>query len=743
MQKKMLTAGEKLGPYEVVRQIGAGGMGSVYEARDTRLGRRVALKVLNVEFTDRFIREAKAVGALNHPNICTLYDIGPNYLVMEYVEGSPLRGPLPLETAREFAVQIVDALDAAHRKGIVHRDLKPGNILRTESGIKLLDFGLAKVVATDPDAETEVLQFETQAGVTLGTFPYMSPEQAEGRSVDVRSDIFSFGTVLYELLAGQRPFQGDTTASVVAALLRDHPASLHKVRAEVPESVAEIVARCLRKKADERFQTAAELKSALSRAQWTAADQTVSVAVLPFVNMNHDEDGEFFADGVTEDIISALAKLPGLRVVARSSAFQFKGRAASHDEVREKLKVSAIVEGSVRRAGQRIRVTAELINATDGFQMWSERYDRVMEDVFAIQDEISRAIAAKLEVKLGAGQKVVVNRTQNMEAYNLYLRGRHHWLKRTPVGYRQAEEYFRRAVAEGPEFAPSHAGLADCLSIGAFYGARKAASAIMEARELLGRALAIDGHLPEAHTSLGFLELQVLNFEASEEHFSLAHQLKPNQALTVFWHSCLRSAAGRLDEAVEMAHKAVQLEPTVAVYGAGESLTILYAGRSATAIEKGRKVLEMEPGFPLGQTILGQALAEGGQMDEGIHMLRSATPAMAPGGYWGRGLLGHYLGRSGDMAGARQILDELLVLRKNAYAQAIAIAAVYVGLGERDLAVEWLGQAAQEPGGLHIWTPIDPLWKRLLSHPGMPKILLRWPHETAPPDGQSLLDRHT
>ena len=442
-------------------------MGQVYEARDTRLGRRVAIKVVGDEFNERFVREARAVGTLNHPHICTLYDVGPNYLVMEYFEGDPLRGPLPLETTREYALQIADALDAAHRLGIIHRDLKPDNILLTKSGIKLLDFGLAKVAADDPTADT-YLGAATQPGVVMGTYPYMSPEQSEGREVDARSDMFSFGTVLYELLVGARPFAGQTQAALTAAILRDDPRPLKSMRRDIPESLALVVDRCLRKRAAERFGTAAELKSALARARWDAADDAVSVAVLPFLNANRDDDGEFFADGVTEDIISALAKLPGLRVVARSSAFQFKGRTPSHDEVRDKLRVGAIVEGSVRRAGQRIRVTAALINADDGYQMWSERYDRVVEDVFAIQDEISRGIASTLEVKLTAGHKVVATRTRNIEASNLYLRGRQQWFRRTPAGYRQGEEILParrggrprlRPVADGARRLLDHRGV--------------------------------------------------------------------------------------------------------------------------------------------------------------------------------------------------------------------------------------------------------------------------------------------
>jgi TolB-like protein/predicted Ser/Thr protein kinase len=681
----MLREDSRLGPYTIVRLIGAGGMGTVYEARDTRLGRRVAIKKVAGEFGDRFLREARIVASLNHPHICTLYDVGPDYLVMEFVEGRPLRGPLSLDAAREYSLQIADALDTAHRKGIVHRDLKPENILLTQAGVKLLDFGLAKVVSSVAD-ETEALDNVTRAGMLLGTFPYMSPEQAEGRSVDARSDMFSFGTVLYELLVGHRPFLGNTQAATLASLLRDEPRPLRTARADVPETVALVVARCLRKRADERFQTAADLRTALAQARWDDAADAVSVAVLPFVNMNRDEDGEFFSDGVSEDIISALAKLPGLRVVARSAAFQFKGRQTVYEEVRDKLKVTAIVEGSVRRAGQRIRVTAELINAADGYQLWSERYDRVMDDVFAIQDEISRAIAGKLEVKLSAGQRVVTSRT-NIEAYNLYLRGRQQFYKRNPAAFIQAEEYYRRSVAEDSGFAPSLAGLADCLSIGVFYGYRHPAQAIPEARRLLERALLMDANLPETHTSLGFLATVLLDFGAAEEHFLRSHQLKPEETLTTWWTAVLATAEGRMEEARALSHDATQLSPTVPMYSVGEGLLHLYSGLHESAIELIEKGLEMDRELPLGLCSLGETLAESGRLQEGIELLRRALPGLAPGALWARGQLGHYLGRAGDRAGAQKELDALLALREKEVVQSVAIAAVYAGIGELDQAL--------------------------------------------------------
>jgi TolB-like protein/tRNA A-37 threonylcarbamoyl transferase component Bud32/Flp pilus assembly protein TadD len=712
-----LQPGDKLGPYELTAPIGKGGMGEVWKARDPRLNRDVAIKVSAAQFSERFEREAHAIAALNHPHICQIYDVGTNYLVMEYVEGKQLSGPLSVDEAVRLAVQIAGALEEAHGRGILHRDLKPANIVVTVKGsAKLLDFGLAKLTtASDSDAT------QTIEGTILGTAAYMAPEQAEGKPLDERSDVFSFGAVLYEMLSGNRAFGGNSTARVLSAVLRDDPSPL-----QVPAELHRIVSRCLAKQPGERFATMAELRAALEQVSAKPADQQRSIAVLPFVNMNHDDDGEFFADGVAEDIISALAKLPGLRVVARSAAFQFKGRPVTHEEVRDKLKVGVIVEGSVRRSGQRIRVTAELINAADGYQMWSERYDRVMEDVFEIQDEISRAIASKLEVKLSAGQKMVANRTQNIEAYNCYLRGRQQWFRRTLAGYRQAGEYFRRAVAEDSWFIPALGGLADCLSSGVFYGVHDPAIAVSEARKLLERALAMDPESAEAHTSLGFLELVLLNLRESEKHFLTAHRLRPDQALTLFWHACLMAAEGRVEEALAMSRRAVELEPTVPFYGAAESVLRLYNRETEVAIAGARKVLEMEPGFPLAQMILGQALGESGRWEEAIQQLSAVTPLMAPGGLWTRGYLGSYLGRKGDIAGARQVLTELLALRQNGFVQATAIAAVHLGLGEHDRAVEWLEQAAQEPGGLHFFMPVDPVWKPLAAHPRFQKILSRW-----------------
>src|SRR5712691_7879766 len=382
--------GTRLGPYEIVAPLGSGGMGEVYKAIDTRLGRTVAIKFLKGGHTDRFQREAQAIAALNHPHICTLHDVGPDYLVMEYIEGAPLRGPLPAEDAIRLAIQVTEALEAAHAKGITHRDLKPANILVTHSGVKLLDFGLAKLPERSASASEATLT-QTQAGTIVGTVCYMSPEQAQGLPIDARSDIFSFGSVLHEMLSGQRAFSEDTALATMAAIVRDEPRPL-----DASPELQRIVARCLRKAPQDRFQTIAEVRAALERIPAKPAGEHPSIAVLPFANMSADKENEYFSDGLAEEIINELAQLPGLKVTARTSAFAFRGKEQDIQKIAEALHVSSVLEGSVRKSGNRLRVTAPLINAADGYHLWSQRYDRELAEVFAMQDEIAAAIACAL-----------------------------------------------------------------------------------------------------------------------------------------------------------------------------------------------------------------------------------------------------------------------------------------------------------------------------------------------------------
>ncbi|MBS1858692.1 MAG: protein kinase [Acidobacteria bacterium] len=453
-----LASGTRLGRYEILAPIGAGGMGEVYRARDGKLDRDVAIKVLpgglarDPDRLARFEREAKVLASLNHPSIATIYGLEETpegmALVMELVGGATLCAPLPLPEALRVAVQILEALDAAHKKGIVHRDLKPANIMVTGSGIKLLDFGLAKVEIGAAGQETAT---QTQAGIVLGTACYMSPEQAQGKPVDARSDIFSFGAVLYELVTGRRAFAGDSMATTLAAILRDEPAQF-----DLPADVQAVIARCLRKLPRDRFQTAAEARSALELAACSRSSRGPSLAVLPFSNLSADKDNEYFSDGLAEEILTALTQVPGLRVIARASAFAFRGREDAIAQIGEKLQVSSVLHGSVRRSGNRIRVSAQLINVADETQIWSQRYDREMRDVFDIQDEIAQAIVSQLKIKLGArsGRPLVKRYTENLEAHSLYLKGSFHLHRLTNEEMEAGREYLERAVALEPSTHP-------------------------------------------------------------------------------------------------------------------------------------------------------------------------------------------------------------------------------------------------------------------------------------------------
>jgi non-specific serine/threonine protein kinase len=478
--------GKTISHYHILEKLGSGGMGVVYKAEDTKLPRCVALKFLPEESSrdrqarERFEREARATAALNHPHICTIYEIGEReghpFIAMELLEGQTLKHYIAekhLEIADflNLAIQMADALDAAHSKGIVHRDIKPANIFVTVRGqAKILDFGLAKITKGADLGVTG--HSETLAGVVSGTLPYMSPEQLQGRPIDERTDLFSLGVVMYEMATGQRPFHGGTSFDLTSSILRDSPPPLAEHRADLPAALDRILQRCLAKDANGRYLSARELREALDRLrrEMTSGSQVVSVsaaapnksiAVLPFANLSMDPENEFFADGITEEIINVLGRIEHLRVAARTSAFTFKGKHAALRVIGERLNVKTILEGSVRRAGNRLRITVQLINVADGYHLWSERYDREMKDIFEIQDEIARAIADRLKVTLGEGgqEPLVKAVTKDLEAYELYLKGRA-LLYRRGGSVPHAVECFERAARLDPEYALARAGLA-------------------------------------------------------------------------------------------------------------------------------------------------------------------------------------------------------------------------------------------------------------------------------------------
>ena len=629
-----LANGTRLGEFEILSLVGVGGMGEVYRARDAKLGRDVALKVLPPEMaTDpdrlkRFQREARAVAALNHPHIVTIHSVeeaeGRHFLTMELVEGVALsqlipREGLPLDQLLELAISLADALAAAHEKGIVHRDLKPANIMVDNRGsAKILDFGLAKVGGTTDGIDQPGLQqratfdisseIQTQVGAVMGTLPYMSPEQVQGRPIGPRSDLFSLGAVLYEMTAGQPPFPGDGSTTLISSILEISPRPVTQLRADVPLGLEKILEKCLAKDPRDRYTSARELLEAIQglRRKITFSQQPLkaesvvqdSVAVLPFTNMSIDPESEFFADGITEEIINALAQIEQLRVAARTSAFSFKGKHIDLRIIGERLNVRSVLTGSVRRVGRRLRITAQLQDVADGCQLWSERYDRNVEDVFAIQDEIARSIVERLKVTLEGDQiQSLVNAgPKNLEAYQLYLKGRALLYKRGSTVPR-ALECLERAVTLDPEYAQAWAGLADSYTVVGYGGFAHPQTCMPKAMEAARRAVALGPSLAEAHNALAMACLMGAwdNAEAERE-FLRALELNPKYLQARDWYAffCLQLALGRLEEGVAQAKLALESDPLSSYANGMVGFTCCSAGRYKEAVQACERAVELD-----------------------------------------------------------------------------------------------------------------------------------------------------
>lgn len=716
------SPGEKLGPYEILAPIGAGGMGDVYRAHDPRLGRHVAIKVSAQQFSDRFEREARAIAALNHPHICTLHDIGPNYLVMEFIEGTPLAGPLQLDVALRHAVQIADALSAAHAKGIIHRDLKPANILVTASGIKLLDFGLA-LLSGDSEStspETTATIGITNAGAVLGTAAYMSPEQAEGRSVDVRSDIFSFGLVLYEVLSGRRAFTGNSSIAVMAAILRDEPEALQSTPA-----VQSIVSRCLRKSPLDRFQSIAEVKDALLTATSGVAaavvpvQQQPSIAVLPFANISADKDNEYFSDGLTEEIINLLAQVPGLKVIARTSTFAFRGKEQDIRKIAEVLGVRTILEGSVRRAGTRIRITAQLISAEDGSHLWSQRFDREMTDVFAVQDEIAGAIAAALQPKLAVRPAARRQYTPGLGAYDALLRARYHLNKVTPESMAQARHCLQEAIALDPGYALPHCELGMYFCNAAVYHMQTAHESMPLARAAIKRALEIDPTLPEALGGLGIVTaVYDYDWKEAERLFTQAlaqEAVSPDVRLSA---GSYLFQAGRTREAIAQLERAVQDDPLNLICRTVLAFCLM-VDRQADAERELRRVLELDPSFYLAHHFLDLLHFQRGNLEEALASAERAF-SLAPWVGWVRGFLAGLLELTGDTVRAESMVREMG--DGSAYGSPFGLFCYHLLCSQVEEAADWVEKTIAQRDPVLLYPLRLPLAKNLCQSSRWPAV---------------------
>ncbi|MFQ5641814.1 MAG: protein kinase, partial [bacterium] len=712
----------------------------VYKAEDTKLKRTVALKFLPPELTrddeakERFLQEAQAASKFDHPNICTIYEIGESpegqtFIAMAYLEGETLKqklagGLLSVDDAVDTAIQVAQGLAKAHEKGIVHRDIKPANIMMTNDGIvKILDFGLAKLTGT-----TRL----TKTGTTLGTISYMSPEQAQGVTMDYRTDIWSLGVVLYEMLTGDLPFKGAYEPAVVYSIMNEEPEPM----VDVPPDLEQIAHQALQKEPDERYQSAEEMLSDLQafREGITVAKtkprplgrkrmflfsgiaallifmligffvfgpsqapppDKIRLAVLPFDNITQNPDDEYFADGMTDEMISKLSKIAGFGVIARTSVMHYKTRPKTIAEVGEELRVSKILEGSVRKAAEQLRITVQLVDVATQEPIWSSEYDRQLADVFAIQSEVAQQVASALRVELSPSEKRQIEKrgTENLEAYNLYLKGNYYADKRTPQGLYKSIEYFNEAIKIDSEFAHAYAGLAKSYHLLGYLGYLPPSKLYPKARAAAEHALELDDTIAEAHTELAII-MFVFDWDRvdAENTFKHALALNPDYARAHQAYAVFLMHMGRNDEALAEIKRSQELDPLWLESHDSEGLIHYYGRRYDEAIEKWNKTIEMEPNYFSPYLWLGLSYLEKGRGDEAIAAIQKCI-TLSRGYSVAVAAQGYVFARSGKRTEAQKILDQLQQLSQQRYVSPSLIALIYAGLGEKDQAFDWLEKA--------------------------------------------------
>ena len=770
--------GQTISHYTILEKLGEGGMGMVYKAEDTKLKRIVALKFLPKEWEAheperaRFMQEAQAASALNHPNICAIHALGEHeehqFIDMEYVEGRTLRTLLEekellLHKAIDMALQICEGLHAAHKKGIVHRDIKPDNIMVTDEGpVKIMDFGLAKLRGTSK---------LTKKHSTLGTIAYMSPEQARGEEVDQRSDIFSLGAVLYEMITGRRPFKGEHEAAMMYSLMNETPEPLARYKSNIPDGLQRVVEKALSKEQKERYQHVDEMMADLRRVQntisggmaskankskklWIVVAAVVflaavglylfypksapitptrkSIAVLPFKNLSDSKEDEYFSDGLTEDIITQLSKISGIdKVIARTSVMRYKQTDKSIRDIGKELDVTTILEGSVRRAGNQVRVVAQLIDVKNEGHLWADTYDKEMTQVFAIQSDVAQQIAAALEAKMTPAVKKSIEKkqTENTEAYQLYLKGRFYWNKRTLPDLQKSIEYFNQALAKDHDYALAYAGLASSYVILPAFGLL-IEEYYQKAEEAATKALEFDSTLAEAHTVLAQIKENHYDWTTAERIYRRAIELNPGYATARQWYSGLLNTLGRFDEALAEAGRAVELDPLSLIINYNLSRTLLYMRQYQQAVDQCNKGIELDPNFPWSYSVRGNIAEALGKYDEAIKDYQKARLLSHSSDPNTIGDIGAVYARTGRRDDAEKALRALDAYTRQGYSVSYYMAYVYYRLGDEDRTFALLEKSihahdtsVMDLSGNPIWDDLrpDPRFVALLKKVGLRK----------------------
>ncbi len=719
--------------YTIERELGRGGMATVYLAEEKKHGRKVAIKVMRPELAAsvgaaRFLREIGIAARLSHPHIVPLIDSGDAdgllYYVSPFVPGGSLRdllqrnGRLPIRDVLRIVHEVGMGLDYAHRAGFVHRDVKPENILFADGHALLADFGVARARCAADGASV------TDAGIVLGTPEYMSPEQASGEpDLESRSDVYSLACVVFEMLAGEPPFRGDGARAVMAKHVTEEPRSIRALRPETSSAIGAAIATALAKDPDRRFASVAEFAEAIQASTperglpFRAA--TLSIAVLPFVNVSADPGNEYLSDGITDELIDGLSKLKTLRVASRTSVFALKGKPQDVRVIGTLLGASVVLEGTVRKDGQRLRITAQLTSISDGRLIWSQRYDRELSDMFTIQDEIARTIVTTLRATSFAdlGEPVAKRHTASVKAYGLYLRGRYAWNKRTQEGVAEGIEYFEQAIREDPRYALAYTGLADAYALHVDYRSVPVSEGFERAKAYARKALDLDEALAEAHASLAWsLFIYDWAWADAEREFRRALELDPAYATAHQWYSMLLTSKGHAQEALVEGHTAQELDPASVSVRRTLGWVYYYARRYEQATYHLDRAIAMNPMAEETYGTLGLVLAVEGRLDDAERVLREAA-AMPEAGLFTTATLGYALGRAGRRAEAEEILAELEARRERGYVSPVALATVHLGLGNKRRALDWAEQARQERRGWMAYLRVNPIFGVVRNDP--------------------------